>query len=153
MKTLCVAALVLSLSSVCQPASLACEKLLQPVDKAPDKRSYQRGICTRRKRSKEIVVRDKTETRVNRTTTQLMKTQPTRKSATARLTIRSLSSVCQPALLALREAAAASGQGSRYSPHGEPAVLLQSGCPDCVVLKQDDPHVAYLLLFSKKNNK
>ncbi|KAJ4927050.1 hypothetical protein JOQ06_014790 [Pogonophryne albipinna] len=36
MKTLCVAALVLSLSSVCQPAPLACEKLLQPVDKAPD---------------------------------------------------------------------------------------------------------------------
>ncbi|KAK5872132.1 hypothetical protein PBY51_012859 [Eleginops maclovinus] len=36
MKTLCVAAVVLSLSSVCQPAPLACEKLLQPADKAPD---------------------------------------------------------------------------------------------------------------------
>ncbi|XP_074497294.1 uncharacterized protein LOC141771177 isoform X2 [Sebastes fasciatus] len=36
MKTLCVAAVVLSLTSVCQPASLACEKLLKPVDKGPD---------------------------------------------------------------------------------------------------------------------
>ncbi|XP_051269575.1 uncharacterized protein LOC127371047 [Dicentrarchus labrax] len=30
MKTLCVAVIVLSLTSVCQPASLACEKLLKP---------------------------------------------------------------------------------------------------------------------------
>ncbi|TNN27304.1 hypothetical protein EYF80_062552 [Liparis tanakae] len=37
MKTLCVAAVVvLSLTSACQAASLACEKLLKPVDKGPD---------------------------------------------------------------------------------------------------------------------
>ncbi|XP_067444673.1 uncharacterized protein [Thunnus thynnus] len=36
MKTLCVAIVVLSLTSVCQPASLACEKLLNPEDKSPD---------------------------------------------------------------------------------------------------------------------
>ena len=36
MKTLCVAVVVLSLSSVCQPAPLACEKLMKQADKAPD---------------------------------------------------------------------------------------------------------------------
>ncbi|KAK2861819.1 hypothetical protein Q5P01_001352 [Channa striata] len=36
MKTLCVAVVVLSLSSVCRPAPLACDKLLKPVDKSPD---------------------------------------------------------------------------------------------------------------------
>lgn len=70
--------------------------------------SYLRGIYTRRKRSSEIANRDRTETRVNRMTTQLMKrhvlnevftrpstttangmaTHPTRKSAIARDAIR-----------------------------------------------------------------
>ncbi|KAK2861821.1 hypothetical protein Q5P01_001354 [Channa striata] len=36
MKTWCVAVVLLSLSSVCQPAPLACDKLLKPVDKSPD---------------------------------------------------------------------------------------------------------------------
>ncbi|GAA6216771.1 uncharacterized protein LOC108873551 [Lates japonicus] len=36
MKTLCVVVVVLSLTSVCQSASLACERLLKPVDKGPD---------------------------------------------------------------------------------------------------------------------
>nr|CBN80766.1 Uncharacterized protein [Dicentrarchus labrax] len=36
MKTLCVAVVVLSFSSVCQPASLACERLLKPEARNPD---------------------------------------------------------------------------------------------------------------------
>ncbi|XP_071350722.1 uncharacterized protein [Trachinotus anak] len=36
MKTLCVAVVVLSLTSVCQPALLACKQLLKPVDRDPD---------------------------------------------------------------------------------------------------------------------
>lgn len=70
--------------------------------------SYLIGIHTRRKRSTAIAARHRTETRVRRMTTQLMKrqvlnevftrsstttangiaTQPTRKSATASETIR-----------------------------------------------------------------
>lgn len=70
--------------------------------------SYLIGIHTRRKRSTAIAARHRTETRVSRMTTQLMKrqvlnevftgpstttangiaTQPTRKSATASETIR-----------------------------------------------------------------
>ncbi|XP_017264156.1 uncharacterized protein LOC108231581 [Kryptolebias marmoratus] len=36
MKVLCVVVVVLSLASVCQPASLACDLLLQPVEEGPD---------------------------------------------------------------------------------------------------------------------
>ncbi|KAK2915325.1 hypothetical protein Q8A73_005919 [Channa argus] len=36
MKTWCVVAVVLSLSSVCQSAPLECDKLLKPADNSPD---------------------------------------------------------------------------------------------------------------------
>lgn len=72
------------------------------------KRTYPRGVHTRKKRSSAIAIRHKTETRVNVMTTQLrnrqpwtevsarpstatadgMATQPTKKSATAKETIR-----------------------------------------------------------------
>ncbi|XP_033939589.1 uncharacterized protein [Pseudochaenichthys georgianus] len=145
MKTLCVATLVLSLSSVCQPALLACEKLLQPVDKAPDLTGNWRVIAM----SSEICLWSLLMRYVFWPSVEVDITSTETPNTFIDNYKGKVVGTCFNA----------SGDGFVYGnststgmfatdrPFDEPVVLLQSGCPDCVVLKQS---AACILLFSRR---
>ncbi|KAK1900723.1 Saxitoxin and tetrodotoxin-binding protein 1 [Dissostichus eleginoides] len=146
MKTLCVAALVLSLSSVCQPAPLACEKLLQPVDKAPDLTTGNWRVIAM---SSEICLWSLLMRHVFWPSVEVDITSTETPNTFIDNYKGKMFGVCYNE----------SGDGFVYRnskstgkcrPDDEPMVLLQSGCPDCVVLKQDHPFAAHVLLFSRR---
>ncbi|GAA6216770.1 uncharacterized protein LOC108873550 [Lates japonicus] len=144
MKTLCVAVVVLSLTSVCQSASLACEKLLKPVDKGPDLSgrwyliAVSSDICLA-----PLVYALWPSIAVNITS----KETPNNYDVDLKL---STYGYC------------INGSGNFYygnntifefadAPTDEPNVLLQSGCPDCVVMRRNETS-EHLLLFSRRQN-
>ncbi|KAM6947106.1 uncharacterized protein PEZ65_000789 [Lycodopsis pacificus] len=147
MKTLCVAAVVvLSLSSVCQAASLACEKLLKPVDKAPDFHGSWYFIAISSQScwvSTIITSLFWSSIEVNITS------KDTPNSYTAEFKYKIHGYCDTDSEDYLYENNTLFDVNINNTPKGEPDVLLQSGCPDCFVVKDDE---GILFLFSRRQN-
>ncbi|KAK5933652.1 hypothetical protein CgunFtcFv8_014115 [Champsocephalus gunnari] len=132
-------------TEVCQPAALACEKLLQPVDKAPDLTGNWRVIAM----SSEICLWSLLMRYVFWPSVEVDITSTETPNTFIDNYKGKVVGTCFNA----------SGDGFVYGnststglfatdrPFDEPVVLLQSGCPDCVVLKQS---AACILLFSRR---
>ncbi|XP_012773568.1 uncharacterized protein LOC101474941 [Maylandia zebra] len=144
MKTLSAALVLLSLISVGQPASLACEKLLKPVDQRPDLigRWHFIAVSTEFCLSSTLVsalfspsaavdVISKGEPNLYGDTTYL-KANGVCINGTSRF-LYANSSIFE--------------LDSENATVDQPDVLLHTGCPDCLVSKEDKSH---LLLFSRR---
>ncbi|KAL3058275.1 uncharacterized protein LOC117489363 [Trematomus bernacchii] len=146
MKTLCVAALVLSLSSVCQPASLACEKLLQPVDKAPDLSGRWYVIAIPTSCFWQMMAR------VLLPSVHVEVTSKETPHFYDLIVKAKLDGVCgNNTKRFFQENNKLFDVDSNNASHGVPDVLLQTGCPDCIVSKGDlFPEI--LTIFSRRTN-
>ncbi|KAI9548907.1 hypothetical protein NQZ68_003441 [Dissostichus eleginoides] len=146
MKTLCVAALVLSLSSVCQPASLACEKLLQPVDKAPDLSGRWYVIAISSSCILQLVAR------VLLPSVHVEVTSKETPNVFDFLIKMKMHGLCANETEQLfQENNKLFGVDSNNAADGDPDLLLQTGCSDCIVTKGDSV-VNLLVLFSRRTN-
>ncbi|GLD63038.1 uncharacterized protein AKAME5_001469200 [Lates japonicus] len=146
MKTLCVAVVVLSLTSVSQSASLACERLLKPVDKGPDLsgRWYVKAM------SSDICVAPVVYT-----------LWP---SIAVDITSKDIPNIYQfdfkmnmygychnhSSTLFFDGTNTIFDVESNNAPTNVQNVLLQSGCPDCLVMKGWTT-INTLMLYSKEN--
>ncbi|KAI3369864.1 hypothetical protein L3Q82_024671 [Scortum barcoo] len=135
MKTLCVAVVVLSLSSVCQPAPLDCEKLLKPLDSNTDLSgtwyfiAFSSGNCLvplllnfifLPSVKVDITPRDK----------------PNIYNATFNIKV---SGYCENETSPfIYVNSSAFDIDPNNVPTGGPSELLQSGCSDCLVVKDTD---------------
>ncbi|KAK5933647.1 hypothetical protein CgunFtcFv8_014110 [Champsocephalus gunnari] len=146
MKTLCVAALVLSLSSVCQPAPLACEKLLQPVDKAPDLSGRWYMIAISSSCILQLV------SRVLLPSVHMEVTSKETPNVFDYLIKLKMHGLCsnETAQL-LQENNKLFDVDSNNTADGEPDLLLQTGCSDCIITKGDSV-LNVLILFSRRTN-
>ncbi|KAL3058276.1 hypothetical protein OYC64_010450 [Pagothenia borchgrevinki] len=146
MKTLCVAALVLSLSSVCQPASLACEKLLQPVDKAPDLSGRWYVIAISSSCILQLVAS------VLLPSIHVEVTSKETPNVFDYLIKMKMQGVCANETEHIfQENNKLFAVDSNNAADGDPDLLLQTGCSDCIVSKGDSV-VNLLVLFSRRPN-
>ncbi|XP_044071161.1 uncharacterized protein LOC122884814 [Siniperca chuatsi] len=146
MKTLCVAVVVLSLTSVCQPVSLACEKLLKPEDKGPDLSGIWYFIAMS---SQSCWV----PTLLNTVAWPSVRVNITSKDTpniyNARHDIKIYGYCSNYSDTFLYQNNAMFDVDSDNAPSGEQEVLLQTGCPDCHVVKSDE-FAGILVLFSRR---
>ncbi|XP_023149784.1 uncharacterized protein LOC111584768 [Amphiprion ocellaris] len=146
MKTLCVAVVVLSLISVCPAASLACQKLLEPVDTDPDISGTWHFIAVSTKYcwvSTIINVLFWPSIAVDVTA----KDTPNIYDANVKFKVYGK---CVNESTSLHYANHNLFKAnSNNAPTGEADVLLQTGCPDCVVVKVVDV-ITILALFSRR---
>ncbi|KAI9548908.1 hypothetical protein NQZ68_003442 [Dissostichus eleginoides] len=146
MKTLCVAALVLSLSSVCQPASLACEKLLQPVDKAPDLSGRWYVIALPTSCYLQMMAR------VSPPSFHVEVTSKETPHFYDFIVKAKIDGLCgNQTGRFFQENNKLFDVDSNNASHGVPDVLLQTGCPDCIVSKRDR-FLHVLTIFSRRTN-
>ncbi|XP_067361950.1 uncharacterized protein [Channa argus] len=148
MKTLCIAAVVLSLTSVCQPASLDCDNLLKPVDKSPDLSGRWFIIAM----SSEICM-------IPALLNSLMfpsiavditaQAKPNIYETTVRFKLYDHCAAESETVLFERNIMFE--VDSNHSLAGSADVLLQTGCPDCLVLKGNDTFEVLLLLSRRQN--
>ncbi|XP_074497286.1 uncharacterized protein LOC141771177 isoform X1 [Sebastes fasciatus] len=150
MKTLCVAAVVLSLTSVCQPASLACEKLLKPVDKGPDVSGswYIIAVATESCWATTLL------NSVFWPSIEVIITSMSTPNLYSSKFKFKMYGYCENETEEfLYENNNLYEVDSNNAPTGNPDVLLQSGCPDCMAVKREDKDViSSFLLFSRREN-
>ncbi|XP_038551733.1 uncharacterized protein LOC119885659 isoform X2 [Micropterus salmoides] len=146
MKNLCVAVVVLSLTSVCQPASLACEKLLKPVDKGPDFSGSWYLIAI----SSDSCL---ATTLLNSFFWPSVAVDITSKDIpniyNGNFKIKMYGVCANESENYLYENNTVFDVDSNNAPTGSPDVMLQSGCPDCIVAKTDDI-INTFVLFSRR---
>ncbi|XP_038551734.1 uncharacterized protein LOC119885660 [Micropterus salmoides] len=146
MKTLCVAVVVLSLTSVCQPASLACEKLLKPVDKGPDLSGGWYLIAI----SSDVCL---VTTLLNSVFWPSFAVDVTSKDTPniydVNFKVKMYGYCTNETEQYFYEKNNIFSVSSNNTPSGEPDVLLQSGCPDCIVVKDTDI-IDTLMLYSRR---
>ncbi|XP_031157700.1 saxitoxin and tetrodotoxin-binding protein 1-like [Sander lucioperca] len=149
MKTLCVAVVVLSLTSVCQPAPLVCEKLQKPVDKAPDFSGSWYLIAMT---SDTCLV----ATLLNYVFWPSISLNITSKNTPnvyeGNYRIKMYGYCDTDSEDFLLENNKIFDVDINNAPVGEPDVVLQSGCSDCFVVKRVDKDINILLLFSRRQN-
>ncbi|XP_035799328.1 uncharacterized protein LOC111588782 isoform X1 [Amphiprion ocellaris] len=147
MKTFCVAVVVLSLISVCQAASLACQKLMKPVDKDPDISGTWHYIAV------------STEHCWSTTLLNVFFWPSAAVDITAKGTPNIYDANVKIKMYGMCNNESESFHyanhnvfniDSNNAPTGEADVLLQTGCPDCLVVKGVDI-LNTLTLFSKDN--
>ncbi|XP_068568576.1 uncharacterized protein [Cebidichthys violaceus] len=147
MKTLCVAAVVvLSLTSVCQAASLACEKLLKPVDNDPDLRGSWYLIAIS---SQSCWVSTVVSSVLWPSIEVNVTSKDTRNIYTAEYKYKFYGYCETDSEDYLYENNTLFDVNVNSTPLGQPDELLQSGCPDCFVVKDD---YSILFLFSRRQN-
>ncbi|XP_034389269.1 uncharacterized protein LOC117731194 [Cyclopterus lumpus] len=143
MKPLCVAAVVvLSLTSVCQAASLACEKMLKPVDKGPDIRGIWYLIAIS---SEECWVSTLFNSVLWPSVEMNITSKDTSKihSAEFKFKIYGYCHIEREHYLYENNTLSDVNINTDEA-EGEPDVLLQSGCPDCIVIKERN-NVVFLI--------
>nr|XP_046239085.1 uncharacterized protein LOC124056047 [Scatophagus argus] len=146
MKTLCVV-VVLSLFSVCQSASLACEKLLNPLDKGPDLSGSWHIIAVSSENCLFTALINALvllSAKVNITS----KDTPNTYDTNFKIKIYGYCVSESEPLFYVNNTLF--GLDSNNAPTGDPDVLLQTGCPDCMVLKGVDVISTFLLLSKRK---
>ncbi|XP_056252321.1 uncharacterized protein LOC130181871 [Seriola aureovittata] len=144
MKTLCIAVVVLSITSVCQAASLACEQLLKPVDKDPDisGRWYLIAMSSNTcffQGFMNAFLWPSFAVDITATDTSNIY------NATLRF---GMLGICDDTSSLLY------GNGTIFDTDDSKEdllVLLQSGCPDCLVMKGGDDYSILLLMSRRKN--
>ncbi|KAK2861820.1 hypothetical protein Q5P01_001353 [Channa striata] len=143
----CVAVVVLSLISACQPAP-ACDRLLKPLDKSPDLSGSWFVIAM----SSDVCLIPALFNSLFWPSIAVDVTpQATPKIYEAKFKFK-INRCCakdpQPFFF---ENNTMFDVDSNKAPTGDPDVLLQSGCPDCLVVKMDDSHNLFLLLSKRQN--
>ncbi|XP_059185284.1 uncharacterized protein LOC131968423 [Centropristis striata] len=150
MKTLCVAVVLLSLTSVCQPAPLACEKLLKPVDSTPDISGRWHVIAW----SSDSCL---ATTLVNSVLWPSVKIDFTSLGTPNlfNMTIEGkMHGYCESSSEEMLYVNNSMFEvDSTNAPTGKPTVLLQSSCPDCMLLKDDEDDLlsTFFLLSRRKS--
>ncbi|XP_073324056.1 uncharacterized protein [Pagrus major] len=147
MKTLCVAVVVLSLTSVCQPASLACEKLLKPADTSPELSGTWYTIAVSSDSCFALALFDamfllSVEMGIT------SKDTPNIYDANVKVKINGLCAAESVSIF--YENNTMFDVDKNNTPTGKPDVLLNSGCPDCIVVKGDDSFNIMVLLSRRK---
>ncbi|XP_031157705.1 uncharacterized protein LOC116051433 [Sander lucioperca] len=152
MKTLCVAVVVLGLTSVCQPAPLVCEKLQKRVEKSPDLSGRWHCIAF----STEFCV---ATTIMNAIYWPSVAVDFISKDTPNIYTVNTkfkMYGYCRNESTSDRQSGYKNNTvfdvDSNDAPTSKPMVLLQSGCPDCIVLKEDVNAVNAVMLFSRRQN-
>ncbi|XP_026205313.1 uncharacterized protein LOC113155050 [Anabas testudineus] len=147
MKTLCVVAVVvLSLTSVCQPAPLACDKLLTKVDKSPDLSgrwyliAMSSDVCL-------IPVLFNVIFWPSIAVDIAAKATPNIYEDNFKLNIYGYCASETESFLLQNNTMFDVDENNALS--GDKEVLLQTGCSDCFVAKEEDT-VDTLLLFSRR---
>ncbi|XP_034726358.1 saxitoxin and tetrodotoxin-binding protein 1-like isoform X1 [Etheostoma cragini] len=149
MKLLCVAVVVLSLISVGQPAPLVCEKLLKPVDKAPD----FPGIW--------YLVAMTSDTCVVTTLLNYVLWPSVSLNITSMNTPNVYKGNYRFKMYGYCETDSEEFFSKKNmvfdvdvnnAPVDEPDMLLQSGCSDCFIVKRVDKDIDMLMLFSRRQN-
>ncbi|XP_067444675.1 uncharacterized protein [Thunnus thynnus] len=152
MKTLCVAIVVLSLTSVCQPASLACEKLLKQENKSPDLSGRWHFIALSANNCwLPLLVNALLWPSVAMDITA--KDTPNFYDANIKMKIYGYSDNKSTPLFYENNTLFAVDSNNRLT--GESLLLLQTGCPDCLVMKMDNDNendVKAFTLFSRREN-
>ncbi|XP_053170995.1 uncharacterized protein LOC128354912 [Scomber japonicus] len=147
MKTLCVVIVVLSFTSVCQPASLACQKLLKPAETIPVLTGRWHGIAF----SSELCVLPKL---VNAVLWPSLALDVTAKDTANVYDVN----------IKMNSHGYCANQSETYFtrnnhifdvdtnnlPVGDPHVMLQTGCPDCIVVKTSDA-VQVIEFYSRRS--
>ncbi|XP_022597879.1 uncharacterized protein LOC111219473 [Seriola dumerili] len=142
MKTLCVAVVVLSLTSVCQAASLACEQLLKPVDKDISGRWYLIAMS-----SNACIFKGFLNAFLWPSFAMDIIATDTSNIYDANFRF-GMYGICQNSSAFFYQ------NGSTFDNNDRKEKLfglLQSGCPDCLVTKAGDVYYI-LLLWSKRKN-
>ena len=147
MKTLCVAVVVLSLASVCQPAPLACEKLLKPVDKGPDFSGRWHYIAVASEPCLDPLL-------LNVFKWSSVAVDVSSKDMSniynASLKVKIFGYCLNESAEFLYENNTIFNVDSRDESTDTLPVLLQSGCPDCIAVKKKDIINTFLLLSKRK---
>ncbi|XP_035518385.1 uncharacterized protein LOC118328648 [Morone saxatilis] len=139
MKILCVAVVVLSLTSVCQPASLACERLLKTETRNPDLTGRWRYVALSSEMCPirtlmESVFRPAIEINITSEVT------PNVYSVGVKIQIPGMCVNKLNFSTFIYE-----NNAVRGATNAPPVILLQSGCPDCIVLQNDAIHSLIIL--------
>ncbi|XP_026163390.1 uncharacterized protein LOC113130762 [Mastacembelus armatus] len=146
MKTLCVAVVVLSLISVCQPAPLTCEKLLKQVEKDPD----LSGIWYLIALSSNICLAPALLNAFFSLSAEMdISAKGTPNIYDANFKVKMYGYCMSEPLPFLYKDRSLFDIDSNNAPTGNPDVLLQSGCPDCIILKAVDI-INTLMVFSRR---
>ncbi|XP_026205312.1 uncharacterized protein LOC113155049 [Anabas testudineus] len=146
MKTLVVAVVVLSLTSVCQPAPLACDKLLKQADKSPDLSGRWYLIAM----SSDIcLIPAILNTLFWPSVAMDITAQETPNVYNGSYNINMYGYCTSEAELFLFANNTIFDVDENNSPNGESEVLLQTGCADCIVVKGEEA-INTLLLFSRR---
>ncbi|KAM8756998.1 uncharacterized protein AB9X84_009990 [Acanthopagrus schlegelii] len=148
MKTLCVAVVVLSLTSVCQPASLACEKLLKPADTSPEFSGTWYVIAVS---SGSCFVMALLDAMFLISVKVGIDSKETPNLYDAHFTVK-INGLCTNASVPLFfvNNTIFDADGNNV-PTGKVAVLQYSGCPDCYVVKGGDDTDAMMLTSRRQN--
>ncbi|XP_032369772.1 uncharacterized protein LOC116688082 isoform X2 [Etheostoma spectabile] len=150
MKTLCVAVVVLSLTSVGHPAPLVCEQLQKSVNISPDLsgRWYCIAIST------EFCVATAIMNAVYWPSLALDFTSKDTPNIYAVNLKSKVHGYCNIRSESDRQSGSnndtVSGVASNDAPTAKPMVLLQTGCPDCFVLKENIDTLKNVILFSRR---
>ncbi|KAE8298299.1 hypothetical protein D5F01_LYC02793 [Larimichthys crocea] len=146
MKTLCVAVVVLSLISVCQPAPLTCEKLLKPVDKELEVTGtwYMIAVATESCLATTIMnALFELSGKIHINATDAPKVYSLEYNI-------KLYQYCKTDTgNFFYEKSAMFGVDVNNAPYGDADLVLQSGCPDCMVLLGDSV-LNTTILFSRR---
>ncbi|XP_029007507.1 uncharacterized protein LOC114856058 [Betta splendens] len=147
MKTLCVAVVVLSLTSVCQSATLACEKLLKPLDQSPDLSGRWFIIAMS---SDYCLITAYLNSLIGPTFLVDVTAQDTPKVYSANFTMNAYGSCVSEVDPFFLEGSNLFKVDSNNAPTGEPdKLLLHTSCPDCIV-GQTKTRISLFVLFSRR---
>ncbi|XP_029007508.1 uncharacterized protein LOC114856059 [Betta splendens] len=146
MKTLCVAVVVLSLTSVCQSAPLTCEQLNKPLDKSPDLsgRWYMIALS-----SDVCLIPSLLNALFWPSLVIDFKEQDTPNLYNANVTFNMHDFCDSKVETFFLKSSSLFDVDSNNSPTGEPDTLLHTGCPDCLVIKGNDG-INLLMYFSRR---
>ncbi|CAG5978896.1 uncharacterized protein ACNS7B_005593 [Menidia menidia] len=147
MRTLCVAVILLTLISVCQSASLACDKLSKPLEKGPDLpgRWYYLAFATKQCLPSTVfnavfwpsIVMD-------------ISSKGLPNLYDANLQLKMYGFCVNETEQFFNDHVKIWDVDSDNNPTGSPNVLLQTSCPDCIVVQSEDT-IGTLVLLSKRN--
>ncbi|XP_030586176.1 uncharacterized protein LOC115780895 [Archocentrus centrarchus] len=144
MKTLCAALVLLSLVSVCQPASLACEKLVKPLDRDPDMTGRWYFIAM----SSEVCLVSAFVNALLWPSVSMDVISKDTPNHYSEVTYGKMHGVCFNANTSFVYANSSLVEvNSDNTPAEDPDAMLQTSCPDCVVVKEE---MNTLLLLSKR---
>ncbi|XP_004068849.1 uncharacterized protein LOC101172895 [Oryzias latipes] len=148
MKILCTAVVALSLVSVCQPASLACNNLLTPVEKNPELLGRWHLIAWA---SESCLVTTLFNTLVWPSLAMDVTSTAKLNTYDYNIKVKMYGYCYNETQTFFYENSKMLEVDSNNSPTGDPDVLLQTSCSDCIIVKSKDTIDTLLLLSRRKS--